>query len=199
MAQSVPHLTALLPYLEVSSDQPYLLSRVRLLAKTGALSLFRWNGGGDGWSDRLPSDAELLVHCLACYFDARLLTSASMRLSGTTNPQAEVIISGPPMLSNISLYCQAMKPFTGVHFYRHGEKPAEGKEDTLAIVQVGRGPAHYVVQVVTSYQDGTNFDISILNRLGRGSWMWVVVETISYTPYSSFCTGELFSSQDPAP
>ena len=96
VAQSVPHLTALLPYLEVSSDQPYLLSRVRLLAKTGALSLFRWNGGGDGWSDRLPSDAELLVHCLACYFDARLLTSASMRLSGTTNPQAEVIISWPP-------------------------------------------------------------------------------------------------------
>ena len=92
-----------------------------------------------------------------------------------------------------------MKPFTGVHFYRHGEKPAEGKEDTLAIVQVGRGPAHYVVQVVTSYQDGTNFDISILNRLGRGSWMWVVVETISYTPFSSFCTGEIFSSQDPAP
>ena len=101
-----------------------------MLAKTGALSLFRWNGGGDGWTERLPSDAELLVHCLACYFDARLLTSASMRLSGTTNPQAEV-----------------MKPFTGVHFYRHGEKPGEGKENTLAIVQLGRSPAHYVVQV----------------------------------------------------
>ena len=131
VAQSVPHLTALLPYLEVSPDQSYLVSRVRMLAKTGALSLFRWNGGGDGWTERLPSDAELLVHCLACYFDARLLTSASMRLSGTTNPQAEV-----------------MKPFTGVHFYRHGEKPSEpGKENNLAIVQVGRSPAHYVVQV----------------------------------------------------
>jgi len=131
VAQSVPHLTALLPYLEVSPDQSYLISRVRLLAKTGALSLFRWNGGGDGWTERLPSDAELLVHCLACYFDARLLTSASMRLSGTTNPQAEV-----------------MKPFTGVHFYRHGEKPGEpAKENNLAIVQVGRSPAHYVVQV----------------------------------------------------
>jgi len=130
VAQSVPHLTALLPYLEVSPDQSYLISRIRMLAKTGALSLFRWNGGGDGWTERLPSDAELLVHCLACYFDARLLTSASMRLSGTTNPQAEV-----------------MKPFTGVHFYRHGEKPGEGKENTLAIVQLGRSPAHYVVQV----------------------------------------------------
>ena len=89
-----------------------------------------------------------------------------------------------------------MKPFTGVHFYRHGEKPAEGKEDTLAIVQVGRGPAHYVVQVGTTNRDGTNFEISILNRLGRGSWMWVVVETISYTPSSSSCTGELISPQD---
>ena len=75
----------------------------------------------------------------------------------------------------------------------------EGKEDTLAIVQVGRGPAHYVVQVGTTNRDGTNFEISILNRLGRGSWMWVVVETISYTPSSSSCTGELISSQDSAP
>ena len=111
MAQSVPHLTALLPYLEVSSDQPYLLSRVRLLAKTGALSLFRWNGGGDGWTDRLPSDAELLVHCLACYFDARLLTSASMRLSGTTNPQAEVITSRPPIFVEYTILLSGDETF----------------------------------------------------------------------------------------
>merc|ERR1712243_26839 len=59
---------------------------------------------------------------------ANLRLHAALR---TTNPQAEV-----------------MKPFTGVHFYRHGEKPGEpGKENNLAILQVGRSPAHYVVQV----------------------------------------------------
>ena len=45
-----------------------------------------------------------------------------MRLAGTTNPQAE-----------------AMKPFTGVSFFRHGEKPDPAlDQDVLAIVQVDR-------------------------------------------------------------
>ena len=85
-----------------------------------------------------------------------------------------------------------MKPFTGVHFYRHGEKPAEGKEDTLAIVQVGRGPAHYVVQVGTTYKHETTFEVRLLSRLVLGSWMWALVATILYTPSSSSCTGDYF-------
>jgi len=137
VAQNLPHLAAILPYLEVCPDQVYLVSRLRELAKTGALSLYRWNGGGEGWSERLPSDSELLLHCLASYLDARLLTSASMRLSGTTNPQAD-----------------SMKPFTGVHYHRHGEKPDPAREpELLSIVQVGRSPAHYVVQVGDSRLD----------------------------------------------
>jgi len=130
VAQHIPHLANLLPFLEVCPEQPYLVARLRQLAKTGAISLYRWNGGGEGWTERLPSDSEVLVHCLAAYLDSRLLTSASMRLAGTTNPQAE-----------------AMKPFTGVAFYRHGEKPDLTKDpEILAIVQVAGSPAHYVVQ-----------------------------------------------------
>ena len=38
----------------------------------------RWNGGGSfrgrAWSERsgLPSDAEIVAHCVATYFDSRL-------------------------------------------------------------------------------------------------------------------------------
>lgn len=137
VSQHVPNLSSILPYLEVATDQTYLLERLRQLAKTGALSLYRWNGGGKGWTERLPSDSELILHCLAAYLDSRLLTSASMRLAGTNNPQAE-----------------AMKPFTGVAFFRHGEKPDLTKDkDVLAIVQTGRSPAHYVVQVGSNQLD----------------------------------------------
>ena len=60
-----------------------------------------------------------------------------MCLAGTTNPEAE-----------------AMKPFTGVSFFRHGEKPEPAlDQDILAIVQVGRSPALYVVQVGANQLD----------------------------------------------
>lgn len=158
VVQGVPSLAAILPYLEVSSDQVYLLARLRQLAKTGALSLYKWDGGGAGWSDRLPTDSEVIVHCLASYMDSRLLTSTTMRMAGPSNPQAEA------------------KPFTGVTFFKHGEKPGGVKEplpqgaggtgavvtpkaceadlkDIVAIVQTGRSPVHYVVQVGSKQLD----------------------------------------------
>jgi len=145
VVQGVPSLAFILPYLEVSTDQVYLIERLRQLAKTGALSVYKWNGGGSGWSDRLPTDSEVLIHCLASYMDSRLITSTSMRMSGPANPQTEA------------------RPFTGVNFYKYGEKPENIKQadtagvqsngktsemkDVLAIVQTGRSPVHYVVQV----------------------------------------------------
>ena len=62
VAQHLSHLAAVLPYLKVCSEQTYLVSRLRQLAKTGALSQYRWNGGGEDWTERLPSDSELLLH-----------------------------------------------------------------------------------------------------------------------------------------
>ena len=36
----------------------------------------RWNGGGSfrgrEWSEKLPTDAEIAMHCVAAYFDSRL-------------------------------------------------------------------------------------------------------------------------------
>ena len=60
-------------------NQEYLVQRVRDLAATGALSRYRWDGGGDyreQWSDKLPTDSEVIVHCLATYMDSRLPPSS---------------------------------------------------------------------------------------------------------------------------
>ena len=58
-----------------------------------------------------------------------------MCLAGTTNPEAE-----------------AMKPFTGVSFFRHGEKPEPAlDQDILAIVQVGRTVYHLTVYHLAVY------------------------------------------------
>jgi len=136
LSPEVGSLSALLPYLEVCPDQGYTMARLRQLAKTGALSEFRWAKGGSQWSDRLPTDSELLAHWLACYLDSRLLPSMNTRMA-REGDQA--------------------RPFTGVHFFKYGEKVAPpagaagagepAPDPLIALVQVGRSPPHYVLQV----------------------------------------------------
>eukprot|EP00092_Neocalanus_flemingeri_P009246 GFUD01009951.1.p1 GENE.GFUD01009951.1~~GFUD01009951.1.p1 ORF type:complete len:540 (+),score=208.25 GFUD01009951.1:58-1677(+) len=123
---SLPSLPTLLPYLSVSTDQTYLVARLRDLAKTGAMSKYKWSSGGDGWTDRLPSDSELVLHCIATYMDSRLLTSTATRMGEGG---------------------ETITPFTGVHFFKHGEKVRKEDKESLALVQLGRSPTHYVVQV----------------------------------------------------
>jgi len=127
VSTALPSLPTLLPYLEVCSDQVYLVARLRALAKTGAMSQFKWNSGGDGWTDRLPTDSELVLHCLATYMDSRLLTTTSTRVGMHEG--------------------DSITPFTGVHFFKHGMKVKPEDKDSLALVQVGRCPTHYVVQI----------------------------------------------------
>ena len=64
------------------------------------MSKFRWNGGGPGWTDRLPSDSEVLMHFLATYLDSRLLSTTSTRLTIPTD--------------------RAATPFSGVHYFAQG-------------------------------------------------------------------------------
>lgn len=127
VSSSLPSLPSLIPYLEVCSDQTYLVKRLRDLARTGAMSKFRWSSGGDGWTDRIPTDSELIMHCLATYMDSRLMTSTSTRVAVSEG--------------------DSITPFTGVHFYKHGIKVKTEDKDNLAIIQIGRNPTHYVVQI----------------------------------------------------
>lgn len=58
--QFIPTISTLIPFLELSSNQEYLVKRIRELAKGGCMSDFKWNGGssfnGKEWNDSLPTD-----------------------------------------------------------------------------------------------------------------------------------------------
>lgn len=60
VAQFIPSLPAIIPFLEITSNQEYLERRVRELAKGGCMSEFKWNGGGKyggkDWDESLPTD-----------------------------------------------------------------------------------------------------------------------------------------------
>ncbi len=74
--QHVPSVHQLLPFLELTPYQDYLVDRVRQLSTGGAMSAYKWNAGGSynkaEWNDKLPTDAELVMHCVASYLDSRL-------------------------------------------------------------------------------------------------------------------------------
>jgi len=129
VASSLPTLSALLPFLEVSQDQEYVVSRLKELSSTGALSMYRWCSGGkcrgQAWTDKLPTDSELLLHLLASYLDSRLVASSTTRLADSRDSM----------------------PFTHSHFFKFGEKIEQVDKDFLAIVQIKARPPHYVVQV----------------------------------------------------
>jgi hypothetical protein len=116
----------IVPFLEVTLSQDYLVHRVRELAKGGAMSGFRWNGGGSfrghEWTDKLPTDSELVMHCVASYFDSRL-------------PPAKGVVDG--------------HTFTSLHFFKLPEDKAElAKSKTpIAVVRTTLKPPHYILQV----------------------------------------------------
>ena len=90
-------LPILIPYLEVTKRQEYLIQRLNELAINGCISGYHWNNGGlynnKEWIDYLPTDASLLMHIFCTYMDSRLL----------------------PRYPNL-------KPFTTQYFYREPNK-----------------------------------------------------------------------------
>lgn len=81
VAVYVPMLPMLLPFLEISTNQEYLVQRIRDLAKGCVLGEYRWNAGGTyggvGWDEHLPTDSAvgffilylfyfILIFCFLC-------------------------------------------------------------------------------------------------------------------------------------
>ena len=66
----------LVPYLEISRNHGYLISRLDTLEDGGYLSKYIWNGGeefgGKAWSSEHPTDSAILVHILTCWLDTHL-------------------------------------------------------------------------------------------------------------------------------
>ena len=59
-----PTLPALIPFLELSSNQDYLVNRIKTLARGGSMSEFKWNSGGSyngkEWDTSLPTDTAVI-------------------------------------------------------------------------------------------------------------------------------------------
>ncbi|CAB3360426.1 Hypothetical predicted protein [Cloeon dipterum] len=121
VAAYVPNLATLLPFLEISPHQPYLLHRLKELAHGGCMSDFRWNAGstfnGKPWDDTLPTDTQIVLHLLAVYLDLQL----------------------PPMRHRTD-----PRPFSAVYLSRAADKPKPGANDVL-IHQLTAAPPHFVL------------------------------------------------------
>ncbi|XP_063849671.1 transmembrane protein 209-like [Scylla paramamosain] len=70
-------LADVVPFLEVTVHQDYLLHRLRELATGGAISAYRWNGGSTTfnsrpWKEEYPTDTAILLHLFAMYLDQQL-------------------------------------------------------------------------------------------------------------------------------
>ncbi|CAH1977536.1 unnamed protein product [Acanthoscelides obtectus] len=82
VSQYIPSLGTLLPFLEVTTNQEYLVKRIRELAKGGCMSEFKWNGGGSynekPWNESLPTDCKIVMHLLATYLDTQLMPLPNM-------------------------------------------------------------------------------------------------------------------------
>lgn len=119
----VPSLNAVVPYFDFSSNQEYLVKRIKDLGKDGCMSEYVWNSGGHygkPWGEHLPTDAGLVMHMLCTYIDARL-------------PAQPKYPDG--------------KTFTSQYFVKTPDKPNLEKEDTLCIYQSAINPPHFQVVI----------------------------------------------------
>lgn len=119
----VPTLNTVVPYLDISSNQEYLVRRILDLGKDGCMSEFSWQSGahyGKPWGEHLPTDAGIVVHLVCTYLDSRL----------------------PPQPK----YPDG-RTFTMQYFVKTPDKPNVEKDDTLCIYQSSINPPHFQVVV----------------------------------------------------
>lgn len=70
-------LADIVPFLDVTVHQDYLVHRLRELSVGGAISAYKWNGGsasfnGKPWKEEYPTDTAILLHLFAMYMDRQL-------------------------------------------------------------------------------------------------------------------------------
>jgi len=124
-SQHLSQLTALLPYIDLTPNQEYLVQRIRDLAHGGCMSAFKWNGGAEykrkPWDETLPTDSRILIHLFCAYLDARLPGNLKY-------PDG--------------------KTFTSKHFILVPDKPdLVDKKENMAIFMTRLYPPHFKVVV----------------------------------------------------
>lgn len=122
-AHLLPKLSITLPYLNVHSNQEYLVKRLRELARGGCMGDFKWNSGGSyadkPWCDDLPTDCAIIIYFFCCYLDAHL----------------------PP-----DPHFPEGKPFSSKYFKKSPEKVVLSKDLTY-IYQSSLSPPHFKVVI----------------------------------------------------
>uniref|UniRef100_A0A182Q460 Transmembrane protein 209 n=1 Tax=Anopheles farauti TaxID=69004 RepID=A0A182Q460_9DIPT len=72
----IPRLPLLIPFLEISANQEYLVQRIKDLAKGSCIADYRWNSGssykGLSWDEHLPTDSAIVFHLFCTYLDSQL-------------------------------------------------------------------------------------------------------------------------------
>ncbi|XP_052226126.1 transmembrane protein 209-like isoform X2 [Dreissena polymorpha] len=114
----VPTLNILVPYLDFSSNQEYLIKRIKELGGDGCISEYVWNKGGTGgqygkqWSEHLPTDAQLVMHMFCTYMDSRLPPDLKYPDGKTFTSQHVVVTPDKPDLGkdNLLLYQSSISP-----------------------------------------------------------------------------------------
>jgi len=116
VATNIPSLVEVLPYLEVTSHQDYLVRCLNELATGGCMGNYRWDGGSKRkfFDDSLPTDSAVVMHCLATYLDSQLPAF-------TDRPDR--------------------RPFTGQYLVKCPEKPQPSSHPLIVEVQIN--PPHY--------------------------------------------------------
>ncbi|RXM99871.1 Transmembrane protein 209 [Acipenser ruthenus] len=163
-ASLIPTLNAIVQYLDITSNQEYLVERIKDLAHGGCMSSFRWNGGGNlkarKWDTDLPTDSAIIMHVLCTYLDSRL-------------PPHPKYPDG--------------KTFTSQHFIQTPDKPDMSNENLFCIHQSSINPPHY--QLI--YQ-GHIYNLPKTKESGMlGS---AVMDYISYNPLLNFRSLSLISA-----
>ena len=104
------------------------------------MSGFKWNSGGtfrgQAWSDKLPTDAELVMHCLATYFDSRL-------------PPSKGIVDG--------------RTFSSLYYFRLPDDKASlaKSKSPVSIVQTQSRPhPHYILQLGGGGDSGRKLELA---------------------------------------
>ena len=143
----IPSINMLLPYLELTTKQDYLVQRITELAQGDCLSTFRWNSGGfwkgRSWDQDLPNDSQILMHMLCVYLDSHM---------------------------DIVSHASPQRVFSSQYYLKAPETPSAKKSD-LCLYQAVANPPHFKVLVQDSCFDPlpgrSNMFHAIINFLLR--------------------------------
>ncbi|KAK3544818.1 hypothetical protein QTP86_027496 [Hemibagrus guttatus] len=119
-ASAIPTLNTIVQYLDITSNQEYLVERIKELAHSGCMSSFRWNGGGNlknrKWDTDLPTDSAILMHILCTYLDSRLPPHPKYPDGKTFTSQHFIQTPNKPDLSNENLFCIHQSSINPPHY-----------------------------------------------------------------------------------